>query len=331
MKTKLIAGMLATALCSNAFASENHSDQMYAGLGIGGYFNHSYSQSGPAVSGIAGFNINQNLAAQLNLNYLTASQTTAMAEGIWNIPNRSKFTPYLAVGAGFTHLTTASLGLDAGAGVKYALASNAFASLDYRYIQSFGSKTPNGSMLTLGIGMYFGGADHDDVHMSAEQTKRETHYHARYVLPKNVMECQTGTSEFTRESIGCYSVNGDKVTMHLDAKFGYDSYNLTSDAKTAIDNLLNFMQQYHIKTVVLNGYASQGKTGPAYAKYNKRLSMNRALAVKSYLVSKGMNAGDIQVVGYGYTKPLVPNTSRTNRAINQRVETSIPVPLKKQA
>ncbi len=331
MKRKLIVSILGAALCTGAFAATDHSNQFYGGLGLGGYFNHSYSSSGPAASGTVGYGFNKNLAAQLNISYLTNDQGIALAEGIWNLPNSSKFTPYVALGAGYTKLTTNSFGLDAGVGVKYELASNAYASLDYRYIQAFGSKTPNGSLVTLGLGVYFGGADstYQSAPMSAAQEKRESHYHAKYVLPKNVLECQSNTSDATRESVGCYTVDGDKVTMHLDAKFNYDSYALTSGAKSAIDNLVSFMHEYKINTVVLNGYASQGKKGPAYAEYNKRLSTNRALAVKSYLVSQGMNATNIEVVGYGYTKPLVPNTSTENRSINQRVEASIPVPLKK--
>ncbi|WP_119344515.1 OmpA family protein [Facilibium subflavum] len=331
MKKKLIAGVLAAALCSGAFAAE-HSHEVYGELGVGGYFNHSYSQTGPAVSGTAGYAFNKNLSAQLNLSYLTNDQTTALAEGIWNLPNSSKLTPYVALGGGYMHLTTNAFGVDAGAGVKYELASNAYASLNYRYLQSFGSKTPNGSMITIGLGLYFGGQGHDlsgvDTAMSSDQAQREDHYHQKYVLPSNVMECQTSTPAVTRESIGCYTVNGDKVTMHLDAKFAYDSYALDSKAKKAIDDLLAFMQQYNIKKIELRGYASQGKTGPAYAAYNHKLSVKRAQAVKSYLVSQNVDASDIDVVGFGYTRPLVPNTTKENQAINQRVETSVPVPLR---
>lgn len=39
---------------------------------------------------------------------------------------------------------------------------------------------------------------------------------------------------------------------------------------------------------------------------------------------------NVEVVGYGYTRPLVPNTTKANQSINQRVEASIPVPLKAQ-
>jgi len=333
MKKKIIASLLVTGLCSAAFAANDHSKQLYGQFGLGGYFNHGYSESGPAVVGTVGYGFNNNLAAQAGINYMGNNQKAVLAEGIWNFANNTNLIPYVAVGGGYMDMTTNSFGVDAGVGVKYDFAPNAFVSADYRYLQSFGSKTPDGSMFTVGIGLYFGGANNVASYgavgsTSASQQAREEEYHAAYALPKNVMECQAGTSEITRESIGCYTVDGDKVTMHLDAKFSYSSYALNAKAKAAINNLINFMKEYDINKVVLQGFASQGKTGAKFAQYNQQLSVNRAQAVKTYMIAQGVDASNIEVVGYGYSRPLVPNTTKANQAINQRVETSIPVPLK---
>jgi len=57
------------------------------------------------------------------------------------------------------------------------------------------------------------------------------------------------------------------------------------------------------------------------AKYNLKLSLKRALAVKNILVNKfGIDPKRIEVKGYGEAYPLVPNTTATNRALNRRVE-----------
>ena len=335
MKKKILAGVLAAAICAGAFAATDHTGAIYGSLGLGGYFNHSYSQSGPEVNVIAGYVLNKNLDAQLSLNYFGNNQKTAMVEGIWNFANHSKLTPYVSLGTGYTHLTTDSMGINAGLGVRYELAPNAFASVDYRYLQSFGSKTPNGSSLMLGLGVYFGGASASSAYAqgpvsSQQQAKREAYYQSNYVLPKDIKECLAGTSELTRESVGCYTVDGSKATMHLDSKFAYNSYALNASSKRAIDNLINFINQYNFKNVEVRGYASQGKTGPAYAEYNQKLSVKRAEAVKSYMISKGLNANEVKAVGFGYTKPLVPNTTKENQSINQRVEVSITAPLKTQ-
>ncbi|TNE49157.1 MAG: DUF3857 domain-containing protein [Deltaproteobacteria bacterium] len=56
---------------------------------------------------------------------------------------------------------------------------------------------------------------------------------------------------------------------------------------------------------------------------NLRLSKRRAASVRRYLVKKGVDEKRLDSEGYGMSKPLVPNTSRKNRAKNRRVQFSI--------
>ena len=54
--------------------------------------------------------------------------------------------------------------------------------------------------------------------------------------------------------------------------------------------------------------------------FNKALSDSRAKAVRRYLVDKGIDSGRLRGKGYGMDRPLVPNTSARNRALNRRVQ-----------
>ena len=55
--------------------------------------------------------------------------------------------------------------------------------------------------------------------------------------------------------------------------------------------------------------------------YNKKLSLERAEAVKKILVEiYGVNPKRIITKGFGEDYPLVPNSTETNRALNRRVE-----------
>ena len=58
--------------------------------------------------------------------------------------------------------------------------------------------------------------------------------------------------------------------------------------------------------------------GPATI--NDRLSEDRASSVSRYLSGKGVEQARIIVVGYGASKPLVPNDSAANKAKNRRIE-----------
>jgi outer membrane protein OmpA-like peptidoglycan-associated protein len=53
---------------------------------------------------------------------------------------------------------------------------------------------------------------------------------------------------------------------------------------------------------------------------NDRLSLERAQATKTYLVSRGVNPNQIQIAGRGEHEPVADNNSEAGRARNRRVE-----------
>jgi OOP family OmpA-OmpF porin len=57
--------------------------------------------------------------------------------------------------------------------------------------------------------------------------------------------------------------------------------------------------------------------------YNQGLSERRAQSVADYLVSRGIARNRLQVVGFGETRPKLPNTTPENRAQNRRVVLSV--------
>ena len=70
------------------------------------------------------------------------------------------------------------------------------------------------------------------------------------------------------------------------------------------------------KVVLVEGHTdSQGSDA-----INLPLSLNRAKAVRDYLVLRGVDADKIGAVGLGSTRPLLDNSTPVNRADNRRVE-----------
>jgi outer membrane protein OmpA-like peptidoglycan-associated protein len=53
------------------------------------------------------------------------------------------------------------------------------------------------------------------------------------------------------------------------------------------------------------------------------LSKNRTMAVKNYLLSKGIEQDRIRAEWYGQTKPIADNNTPEGRQKNRRVEMSI--------
>lgn len=59
------------------------------------------------------------------------------------------------------------------------------------------------------------------------------------------------------------------------------------------------------------------------AAYNQGLSERRAASVRDYFVSQGIDAGRLEIKGFGETDPIVPNDSRENKRRNRRVVLTI--------
>lgn len=80
--------------------------------------------------------------------------------------------------------------------------------------------------------------------------------------------------------------------------FDFDSASLTPAAKAKLDTLATALNNKHVKSVKIVGFADKiGSTG-----YNANLSNRRAAAVSSYLASKGIVVqGNAEVRGLGET------------------------------
>jgi outer membrane protein OmpA-like peptidoglycan-associated protein len=85
---------------------------------------------------------------------------------------------------------------------------------------------------------------------------------------------------------------------------------------SSLDGLATLLVQHPEWNVVLKGYTDS--TGD----YNRnlQLSRDRAGAVKTYLVNKGVKPSNIQSFGYGPADPVASNSTAAGRAQNRRVE-----------
>ena len=57
--------------------------------------------------------------------------------------------------------------------------------------------------------------------------------------------------------------------------------------------------------------------------YNQKLSVRRAESIKTYLVSKGIEANRVYTEGKGEKQPVADNKTAEGRAKNRRVEIEV--------
>lgn len=113
---------------------------------------------------------------------------------------------------------------------------------------------------------------------------------------------------------------GIKLVLNENAvRFDTNKSSLTASAKANLDKLVPVFGEYPDTNITIYGYTDN--TGAA--KYNLKLSGERAAAVKNYLASKGVSSGRFQVTGLGIADPIASNETVDGRSQNRRVEFAI--------
>jgi outer membrane protein OmpA-like peptidoglycan-associated protein len=107
------------------------------------------------------------------------------------------------------------------------------------------------------------------------------------------------------------------ITLSGSILFASNRYALLNTAMTKLNQVAEALKaQDADKRMVVEGHTdSQGSD-----RINQPLSLNRANAVRDYLVSRGVDSDKITAVGMGSSQPLVDNRNAENRANNRRVE-----------
>jgi outer membrane protein OmpA-like peptidoglycan-associated protein len=112
-----------------------------------------------------------------------------------------------------------------------------------------------------------------------------------------------------------YVTNAPKVDLNV--RFGLDSASLTPDAEqmlNALGQALKDPQLLQYQFVIAGHTDKRGND-----EYNKRLSCERALAVREYLVKRhGIERNRLVALGFGFDKLLEPNEPADE--VNRRVE-----------
>ena len=101
--------------------------------------------------------------------------------------------------------------------------------------------------------------------------------------------------------------------------FEFDKAVLKSSSYAELNRLAKVLKNTNTSSIEIGGHTDDKGTSA----YNLELSEQRAAAVVTYLVTKGVDAAKLKAIGYGESKPLVKNSSDENRAVNRRVEFKI--------
>ena len=120
---------------------------------------------------------------------------------------------------------------------------------------------------------------------------------------------------------------GDDIVLNMPSSvtFGFDSSELTSSARSALNDVSDVLHQYPETRINIAGHTDS--TGSA--DYNQRLSERRAESVGNYLGQSGVDRSRLSMRGYGLTQPVASNDTESGRAQNRRVEITL-TPMQQQ-
>jgi OOP family OmpA-OmpF porin len=98
--------------------------------------------------------------------------------------------------------------------------------------------------------------------------------------------------------------------------FALGSAQLTQQAEGVLDGVVALANKHPDTIVEIGGYTDS--TGSAV--FNQRLSEQRALSVRNYMVLKGITPNRLRPIGYGETNFVATNDTPEGRQQNRRVE-----------
>lgn len=125
------------------------------------------------------------------------------------------------------------------------------------------------------------------------------------------------TEKGTAELNGCPAVDTSNLLKDVsNIQFEFNSSVLKTSSYPTLDKVSSLMRSNSNMMVELDGNASAEGTEA----YNMQLSIDRANAVKTYLVNSGVDANKITVKGFGETRPIASNATEAGRILNRRVE-----------
>lgn len=109
---------------------------------------------------------------------------------------------------------------------------------------------------------------------------------------------------------------GVVITISGEVLFASGKYELLPIAQSKLDDVAKALKEQGFKAILVEGHTDSRGT----AKKNEELSFQRADAVRSYLVSRGIPSDKIKAMGIGPARPIASNDTAEGRANNRRVE-----------
>jgi len=135
------------------------------------------------------------------------------------------------------------------------------------------------------------------------------------VLDTNVDNSPNAEKRTDKDIIVSKTNNYVKITFREAMMFPTNSSTLTASAKYKVKKMISVLREYPSTIIQVVGHTDNRGSHS----YNQRLSEKRADSVARLIKNSGI-ANRVYKKGCSFDKPVVPNSSEENMALNRRVE-----------
>jgi len=113
-------------------------------------------------------------------------------------------------------------------------------------------------------------------------------------------------------------VDEDKLLVHFesDILFAVNSAELSGAAMNGLNQASEVFVEFPKTAIIAQGHTDSTGTDD----HNQQLSERRAMSVRNYLSSQGIDAARVLAEGYGEAYPVADNTTDAGRDQNRRVD-----------
>lgn len=228
----------------------------------------------------------------------------------FGIPVSDVLMPYAKLGYGRLIGTGAANGLsgnglNGGLGLEYLFAPHWSVAGEWNNMSTtVNSNTLNNNTYTIGVNYYFTAAHKHHVVAAAAPVV------APVAAPEPVAAPAPAPVDRWR------TITEEKPVSLDGANFKTNSAVLNKTADEKLMQVVDFSKRYPEADIQVDGFTDNVGSKA----YNKKLSLRRADAVKSYLSKKGVDASRIHTTGHGMEDPVASNKTAAGRAQNRHVE-----------
>ena len=258
-------------------------------------------------------------------------------------------SPYINVGFGFLYsmfdnqtpvtlpTSNADWQMNVGFGAEYMIGGNWKLSmeLDYHTVSNasqFGVQgvnapgllgTPKDAYMDFDLGFlyYFGYGEKSNLCQLYEGVNAIIDYAKIEDIVKKYAAESTDNIDYDRiedivKKYKSVAVAGEQNWVLIGVNFDFNKSSLKSESFPILYHAAEILLTHPDVNVEIQGHTDNVGSD----NYNQKLSLERAVSVKNFLVSKGVSASRITTVGMGESKPISDNKTADGRMLNRRIE-----------